>query len=335
MACKLVKLRVTSGKMQDLFGDLDSAADTVEQTLSVLNTAQVYKLPPRPSTAGWQCADWPKTNHIFTGRVMIVALGKQCTIKLIDPNTGTLFAQCPLDNDKPELSVEPVVDSSRYFVLRVSDGSGRSAFLGIGFLERSDAFEFNVTLQDHVKRLKNEVEAAKVASEPPPPAKDLSLSGSIKISVGGVGGSGSSKPRPAPAAGGGLIALGAPPGGLGAPPSGGRRRPVAGAPADAPAPAAAFGSDPFGGAFAPAPASAADPFGGAFGSAPFGSSTPTAPPMAPAFGADPFGSMAAFAPAPAAASGSAMTDLSAAFGDSKSFGDAPAAGSAGGWTSFG
>ena len=136
--------------MQDLFGDL-SAADTVEQTLSVLNTAQVYKLPPRPSTAGWQCADWPKTNHIFTGRVMIVALGKQCTIKLIDPNTGTLFAQCPLDNDKPELSVEPVVDSSRYFVLRVSDGSGRSAFLGIGFLERSDAFEFNVTLQDHVK----------------------------------------------------------------------------------------------------------------------------------------------------------------------------------------
>ena len=323
--------------MQDLFGDL-SAADTVEQTLSVLNTAQVYKLPPRPSTAGWQCADWPKTNHIFTGRVMIVALGKQCTIKLIDPNTGTLFAQCPLDNDKPELSVEPVVDSSRYFVLRVSDGSGRSAFLGIGFLERSDAFEFNVTLQDHVKRLKNEVEAAKVASEPPPPAKDLSLSGSIKISVGGVGGSGSSKPRPAPAAGGGLIALGAPPGGLGAPPSGGRRRPVAGAPADAPAPAAAFGSDPFGGAFAPAPAAAADPFGGAFGSAPFGSSTPTAPPAAPAapaFGADPFGSMAAFAPAPAAASGSAMTDVSAAFGDSKSFGDAPAAGSAGGWTSFG
>ena len=320
--------------MQDLFGDL-SAADTVEQTLSVLNTAQVYKLPPRPSTAGWQCADWPKTNHIFTGRVMIVALGKQCTIKLIDPNTGTLFAQCPLDNDKPELSVEPVVDSSRYFVLRVSDGSGRSAFLGIGFLERSDAFEFNVTLQDHVKRLKNEVEAAKVASEPPPAAKDLSLSGSIKISVGGVGGSGSSKPRPAPAAGGGLIALGAPPGGLGAPPSGGRRRPVAGAPADAPAPAAAFGSDPFGGAFAPAPAAAADPFGGAFGSAPFGSSTPTAPPTAPAFGADPFGSMAAFAPAPAAASGSALADLSAAFGDSKPFGDAPAAGSAGGWTNFG
>ena len=320
--------------MQDLFGDL-SAADTVEQTLSVLNTAQVYKLPPRPSTAGWQCADWPKTNHIFTGRVMIVALGKQCTIKLIDPNTGTLFAQCPLDNDKPELSVEPVVDSSRYFVLRVSDGSGRSAFLGIGFLERSDAFEFNVTLQDHVKRLKNEVEAAKVASEPPPAAKDLSLSGSIKISVGGVGGSGSSKPRPAPAAGGGLIALGAPPGGLGAPPSGGRRRPVAGAPADAPAPAAAFGSDPFGGAFAPAPATAADPFGGAFGSAPFGSSTPTAPPAAPAFGADPFGSMAAFAPAPAAASGSALADLSAAFGDSKPFGDAPAAGGAGGWTNFG
>jgi len=119
-------------------------ADNVEHALSVLQLAHVYRLPPRPSASGWQCQAWPKENHLFSGRVTIVATGSQCTIKLVDRENGSLFAQCPLDNDNPQLSVEPVADSSRYFVLRVSDGSGRHAFLGMGFTERSDAFEFNV-----------------------------------------------------------------------------------------------------------------------------------------------------------------------------------------------
>ena len=124
----------------------DDSSD-VEHTLATLPLAHVYKLPPRTSAGGWHCQDWPKENHIFSGRVLITALREQCTIKLMDKDNGSLFAQCPLDNDNPQLSVEPVTDSSRYFVLRVSDGSGRYAYLGMGFIERSDAFEFNVTLQ--------------------------------------------------------------------------------------------------------------------------------------------------------------------------------------------
>ena len=112
--------------------------EDIEITLTTLPLAHVYKLPPRPDTRGWNCQQWPKENHIFSGRVVIVAKGSLCTIRLMDVEKGTLFAQCPLDNDNPHLSVEPALDSSRYFVLRVSDGAGRHAYLGMGFVERSD-----------------------------------------------------------------------------------------------------------------------------------------------------------------------------------------------------
>ena len=77
----------------------------VERTLTILPEIHVYSLPPRPSAGGWKCQDWPKTNHIFTGRVRVTAKGANCVIKLEDPTTGGLFAQCPLDVDKPEVSV--------------------------------------------------------------------------------------------------------------------------------------------------------------------------------------------------------------------------------------
>ena len=54
-----------------------------------------------------------------------------------------VFAKADYDPAKP--CVEAVLDSSRYFVVRVED-NGRRAYIGMGFLERSDSFDFSTSL---------------------------------------------------------------------------------------------------------------------------------------------------------------------------------------------
>ncbi|XP_071633523.1 NECAP-like protein CG9132 isoform X2 [Temnothorax longispinosus] len=95
----------------------------------------------------------------------LVSQGDSITLKLEDKITGELFAKCPIET-YPGIAVEPVTDSSRYFVLRIQDDNGRSAFIGVGFLDRSDSFDLNVALQDHFKWLKNREQIEKEKEKP-------------------------------------------------------------------------------------------------------------------------------------------------------------------------
>ena len=54
-----------------------------------------------------------------------------------------VFAKADYDPLKP--CVEAVLDSSRYFVVRVEEG-GKRAYIGMGFLERTDSFDFSKSL---------------------------------------------------------------------------------------------------------------------------------------------------------------------------------------------
>lgn len=92
------------------------------------------------------------TQQVFAGRLRVMAKGELLELRLEDPSTGDLFALCPVPPDKKDAYVEQVTDSSRNFVIRVEDpASGRHAFLGMGFAERGEAFDFNVAMSDHVR----------------------------------------------------------------------------------------------------------------------------------------------------------------------------------------
>ncbi|CCF49495.1 hypothetical protein NDA11_002644 [Ustilago hordei] len=130
-----------------------------ETVLFVARESFVYRVPPRSSTAGYKAAEWGDMEaFLWKGRLRIMETSNcnTCSIRLEDANTGELFAECPYD--VTGTSVEPVLDSSRYFVLRVESegphGKKKKAYIGMGFQDRSDSFDFNVALQDWTKRQK-------------------------------------------------------------------------------------------------------------------------------------------------------------------------------------
>ncbi|XP_078615074.1 adaptin ear-binding coat-associated protein 1-like [Branchiostoma floridae x Branchiostoma japonicum] len=185
----------------------------------------VYRIPPRPSNRGYRAADWKLDAPDYTGRMKIVAKGKNCVIKIEDKNSGELFAQAPVDA-YPGVAVESVTDSSRYFVIRVQDDSGRSAFIGMGFGDRGDSFDFNVALQDHFKWVRKSEQIEKEGTTDTGPKLDLGFKEgqTITINIGKKKSGSKAKPSAGaggflpPPPGGKIPTLTPPPGGAAAPP---------------------------------------------------------------------------------------------------------------------
>ena len=226
---------------------------------------------------------------MWEGRCQVVTRGDEIGVRLAENGGGT-FAEAPVEKFAAPF-VEAVVDSGRYFALRIVN-AGRFAFVGIGFQERGHALSFKIALQEHFKR-----EAEPVVAAPVPVATGkykLAAGSSIgSIAIAGVGGKAKKKKKKssggfalaAPKSGGPRRGLG-----LAAPPTSSRRRgrgggcgaaasapaAVAAAPAAAAAPGlddlmADFGSVALSAPVAPLvappaapPADPNDPFGGLF-----------------------------------------------------------------------
>ena len=132
--------------------------EAFEHTLLVVREVSVYKIPPRASAGGYKCGEWLQSDKIWSGRIRVVSRRDRCEIRLEDPSSGDLFAACFVYPGQRDASVEPCLDSSRYFVLKIEDGRGKHAFIGLGFNERNEAFDFNVALSDHDKYVRREHE---------------------------------------------------------------------------------------------------------------------------------------------------------------------------------
>lgn len=120
----------------------------------------VYRPPPAGSI-GHRAELWDVDHWLQEVSLKIVTCDEECTIKLFDIKSGALFAECNVPPDAPlSTVVEAVVDSSRYFALKIEDReSKRHAFIGIGFRERTEASNFNAALSEHTQYLRRKKEA--------------------------------------------------------------------------------------------------------------------------------------------------------------------------------
>ncbi|KAL3509222.1 hypothetical protein ACH5RR_028623 [Cinchona calisaya] len=129
--------------------------EAIELILFQVSECYVYLIPPRKSAASYRADEWNVNKWAWEGALKVISKGEECIIRLEDKTTGELYAQAFLRDGEPH-PVEPVIDSSRYFVLRVEEnieGRLRHAFIGIGFRERPQAYDFEAALYDHMKYL--------------------------------------------------------------------------------------------------------------------------------------------------------------------------------------
>ena len=221
-----------------------------ESLLWTCKECYIYKIPPLKNESGHRANDWNVNEWLWQGALKVISKGNLLTVVLHDPKTFETFASCP-QAEKGNGAIDRVIDSSRYYVLRLDDGKGNHAFVGLGFREREDSYDFNATMQDHWKSVVRQKEAEEMAKEASErlasmPMRDLSLKEgeklSIKVNVPGASG----KPRAPRQKSDGSGLLPPPPGGglLAPPPKAGAIPPPANkTPAPAPA-AAAPGAPP-------------------------------------------------------------------------------------------
>jgi hypothetical protein len=128
----------------------------VEQQRLHLREVFVYAVPRLVTAKGYRAEDLNLPNPLLTGYLKAFQRGDaELFLRVYQPD-HVLFAECPISL-LPDKKIKnpldsffiPVVDSSRYFVIKVVD-KNRHAFIAIGFRERSDAFDLKALLEDMV-----------------------------------------------------------------------------------------------------------------------------------------------------------------------------------------
>ncbi len=216
--------------------EAESEKVVIEQRLLKLDEVFVYKIPAMKTAGGHRAEDWNLATPLATCSLVVNRRDDSLCINIMAdrPKTNAppgatesyLFAQSIIQvksdksSHKLEHWVEPVVDSSRYFAMRIRDSrSGREAFIGCGFRERNDATNFRMTLEDYVAALKreekaqvlhrqfeqslehqtNEGDGGSGEQQPLPAMSNLSLKEGEKIHINIKGGGGSKRVTPAAA----------------------------------------------------------------------------------------------------------------------------------------
>lgn len=137
----------------------------IEQIILKLGDCFVFKIPPLRSASGHRAESWDLEKPLFIGYLRMYQNDKKLIVRIYkftntyskDPTDENIafFSECPVEIQPREsitAYIDNVVDSSRYFVLKMKDkATGRTAQMGIGWLDRDPAFEFKSCLNEYIR----------------------------------------------------------------------------------------------------------------------------------------------------------------------------------------
>ena len=137
------------------------------QKLMSAEEVYVYKIPPLKGAGGHRAEDWDLAKPLQTCSLLVEQRGEALYLDFM--HEGKLFAQSKMDlHGETEFKLnrwlEQVVDSSRYFTLKIQGAGGREATIGFGFRDRERATDLRESLQYYEKSMKREEEAKTLAS---------------------------------------------------------------------------------------------------------------------------------------------------------------------------
>jgi len=144
--------------------DDDEAGGVVlRQTMLQVDEVFLYSLPTMKTAGGHRAEDWNLAKPIETCSLVVQRCDDELQLTFRKQSDDSVFARSVMDlnaHDDIQYYCEEVVDSSRYFCIRINDDkSGREARIGMGFRERDYASNFRMSLQDYQASLRRERKA--------------------------------------------------------------------------------------------------------------------------------------------------------------------------------
>jgi hypothetical protein len=118
----------------------------------------LFRLPNVLVTQGHYLDSWK--DKIWRGNLFLKTNPDFLTIELLNDD-GTLYAKSYTKEDYQNY-VQKCIDSSRGYAIKLTHDDNRFAWVGMVFHDRTSAFQFFVTFQDHLNRKKQKFKKIEV-----------------------------------------------------------------------------------------------------------------------------------------------------------------------------
>lgn len=145
--------------------DSSSSSSLLRQTLMTQDECFVYKVPPLVTASGYRANDWNLAQPLQTCGFQVERRDNDLYLLFTLEDHTKLFAMSQIqDGENLHRSIEPVLDSSRYFVTKIisrqgDDDNKKTALLGFGFRDRDVALDLLGNLQQFQKSIQREIQA--------------------------------------------------------------------------------------------------------------------------------------------------------------------------------